>query len=423
MVPEKTPPMSTKRGKLTAGKARERVASLEESIAARQHRLDQLEARLERSESPDERLLTAKTRLERRLALERGQLEKLQKLLSRDTSQPEESGEFFASEEIDDLHRSFEEVRQNLVQMQARIDSSELPRDLSARLTSFEERVSRREEVDSELFGQVLALQNGLDQERQTVRRLSRRTREQDQSLDALREAVEDSVVATVDLAQRLEELEEALSENAEARPGSRLEAGSPGGWQGPLETLRELVEDTRQGLVGLQREVVASLEQAEQEREELRAAQAALAQKQAEVAAQAQADAEQLIQARRALSEAHSALAARMEALQLQAEQALARPALSEEALAPLLARLEGLEKACSQEISTEPRSAQPAPAERAASPAETPPPRPAVFASNGASKKRVAQFGAQPAVVHPSAGGTPFSPAGGKLSLPRDK
>lgn len=279
-MPEKTPLMSTKRGKLTAGKARERVASLEESISARQHRLDQLEARLERTDAPDERLLTAKTRLERRLVLEREQLEKLQKLLQRDTSQPEESGEYFASEEIDDLHRSFEEVRQNLAQMQARIESTELPRDLGSRLSSFEERVTRREEVDSELFSQVLSLQTALDQERQAVRRLSRRTREQDQSLDALREAVEDSVVATVDLAERLEELEEAMSESSEAK-GAGSPHTTPIALSGEMEMLRELAEDARRGLLGLQKQVAESLATAAQEREALRVAQAEFAEKQ----------------------------------------------------------------------------------------------------------------------------------------------
>ena len=276
---EKTQPMSTKRGKLTAGKARERVASLEESISARQHRLDQLDARLERNDSPDERLLTAKTRLERRLLLEREQLEKLQKLLARDVSQPEESGEYFGSEEIDDLHRSFEEVRQNMVVMQARIDSSEMPRDLTVKLSSFEDRVARREEVDSELFSQVLSLQTALDQERQAMRRLSRRTREQDQSLDALREAVEDSVVATVDLAERLDELEESLSENTDSK-GTNGSGGSIA-MSGDIEILRELAQDARRGLLDLQKQVMESLAQATREREELRMAQAEFVEKQ----------------------------------------------------------------------------------------------------------------------------------------------
>lgn len=276
---EKTQPMSTKRGKLTAGKARERVASLEESISARQHRLDQLDARLERTDSPDERLLTAKTRLERRLLLEREQLEKLQKLLARDVSQPEESGEYFGSEEIDDLHRSFEEVRQNMVAMQARIDSSEMPRDLTVKLSSFEDRVAHREEVDSELFSQVLSLQTALDQERQAMRRLSRRAREQDQSLDALREAVEDSVVATVDLAERLDELEESLSESADSKGAN--ESGGSVATSGDMEMLRELAQDARRGLLELQKQVMESLAEATREREELRLAQAEFAEKQ----------------------------------------------------------------------------------------------------------------------------------------------
>lgn len=267
--------MSIKRGKLTAGKAKERIASLEESIAARQHRLEQLETRLERSESPDERLLTAKTRLERRLVLERDQLEKLLKLLQRDHGQPEESGEFFASEEIDDLHRSFEEIRHNLAQVQARIDSSDVPRDLNNRLSSFEDRVSRREEVDSELFGQVLALQNALDQERQAVRRLTRRAREQDQSLEALREAVEDSVVATVDLAERLDELEENISETTDSKNSSSVTVPQPEAEK--LEEFQGTIDSLRLQLLSLQEQMVNSFAVAADERKQLHVEQTQL--------------------------------------------------------------------------------------------------------------------------------------------------
>jgi chromosome segregation ATPase len=374
--------MSTKRGKLTAGKARERVASLEESITARQHRLDQLEARLDRSESPDERLLTAKTRLERRLDLEKEQLEKLLKLLGRDTVQPEESGEYFASEEIDDLHRSFEEVRQNLAQMQSRIDSSEMPRDLTARLSSFEERVARREEVDSELFSQVLSLQTALDQERQTVRRLSRRTREQDQSLDALREAVEDSVVATVDLAERLEELEEAMSENAESKNATSSKPAEPQTWNGEIEMLRELVEDARRGLLGLQKQVVESLAHAAQEREELRLAQADFAQKQT----QAEAVAAQL-EASGAASVAAQEVTAGDAAVESEAVSTI-----SSELLVNLLSRLEALEKTSAAAVTVE---------------LPVGGPKPAVFAKNGSPHRQVALFGVRPA----SPGGQPLA------------
>lgn len=275
-MPEKDAAMSIKRGKLTAGKARERIASLEESIAARQHRLEQLQARLDRSESPDERLLTAKSRLERRLDLERDQLAKLVKLLGREQSQPEESGEFFASEEIDDLHRSFEEIRQHLAQVQARVDSSDVPRDLHNRLSSFEDRVSRREEVDSELFGQVLSLQNALDQERQTVRRLSRRAREQEQSLDALREAVEDSVVATVDLAERLDELEETLGDNGDTRePAVDAPTFDTSAALRETTELRQTVAELQRAFERLQSDVGDGLSAAAEEREALRQGQA----------------------------------------------------------------------------------------------------------------------------------------------------
>ena len=244
--------MSSKTSKITAGKAKERISSLEESISARQQRLEQLEARLQRTDTPQERLVSAKQRLERRLALEKEQVEKLYNLLERSSALPEESGEFFVSEEIDDLHRSFEEVRQNFAQIQARIDGQEIPRDLTGRLTSFEERVTRREEVASELFGQLLSLQTALDQERQAIRRLTRRIREQDQSLDALREAVEDSVVATVDLAERIEELEESVSESKEVSETTTQSDPEEKPWRSEMELLQEQVEDARRDLRAL---------------------------------------------------------------------------------------------------------------------------------------------------------------------------
>lgn len=228
--------MSSKRPKISADKARERITTLEESIVAREQKLEQLRARIARSSAPEEKLVAAQERLERRLELEHGQLQKLRKLLGRrveDQDSPPESSEYFSSEEIDDLHRSFEEVRQDLSQVKLRLESTEFPRDLPSRLNSFDERLSRREEVASDLYSQILNLQNSLDQERQTVRKLSRRIREQDQSLDALREAVEDSVVATVDLAERLEELEENVNgegegDEAEASQEMLAEEESP---------------------------------------------------------------------------------------------------------------------------------------------------------------------------------------------------
>lgn len=206
--------MSNKRPKLTADKARERITSLEESIASRESRLEQLNARIARTDNPDHKLLKAKERQERRLQLETEQVQKLKRLLGRrvDTA-PREGPEVLNSEEFDDLNRSFEEVRQDLTQMKARLEGAEIPRDLPSRLTSFEERISRREEVDSDQFTQLMGLKTALEQERQTVRRLNRKVQDQDANLDALREAVEDSVVATVDLAERLEELEENLSD------------------------------------------------------------------------------------------------------------------------------------------------------------------------------------------------------------------
>lgn len=251
--------MAPKRGKLTAGKARERIESLEQSIAAREQKLEQLIARLERTDNPEERLVTARKRLERRLTIEREQLEKLVNLLAPQDG-GEEASDSFVSEELEDMHRSFEEIRQNVAQIQARFESTELPRDLPGRLTSFEERIVRREEADSDLFAQVLSLQTNLDQERQTVRRLSRRIREQDHSIDALREAVEDSVVATVDLAERLEEMEETLVDRP-AQPPPR---------QPQPQRMDALVQAATEGLNDEMRELKKALSDAQARIEEL---------------------------------------------------------------------------------------------------------------------------------------------------------
>lgn len=247
--------MSGKRGRLTVDKARERINSLEESIRSREQKLQQLRSRLSRSSSPEEKLIAAEHRLERRLKLERDQVLKLKRLLSRRAEEPsQESGEYSGSEELDELHRSFEEVRQDLTQVKRKLEGTELPRDLPSRLSAFEERISRREEADSGLFSQLMDLQAAIEAERQTLRKLSRRNREQDQSLEALREAVEDSVVATVDLAERLDELEESLNEQAVT---SVPEPQQDGHW----DELKELVA---RGLLELEQKLTAALERLE---------------------------------------------------------------------------------------------------------------------------------------------------------------
>lgn len=258
-MPENPQAMSEKRGKLTANKARERITSLEESIAIRQSRLDQLKIRIERTDLPDERWVNAKTRLERRLSLEREQVEKLMNLLGHQVRPPEESGEFFASEELEDLHRSQEEMRQSLALLQGRVEASESSRDLSSRLSSFEERVLKREEVDSELYSQLLTIQATSDQERQALRRLHRRVRNQDENIEALREAVEDSVVATVDLAQRLEELEDVIGEGIDTKEG------------GPLNRLRSELDAALKQLTQLETQWASSLALAAEERNYIR--------------------------------------------------------------------------------------------------------------------------------------------------------
>lgn len=256
--------MTSKAGKLTAGKARERIEGLRESITSRRHRLEQLRTRLDRSDVPDERLLTAKARLERRIEQEEEQLEKLLRLLDRQESEePDESVDFEAEEEIEDLHRSFEEIRQDLVQLQARLDSNpELPRDLDGRLAACESRISRREAVDSELFARVMSLQTALDQERQSTRRLARRFKDQEQNMEALREAVEDAVVTTVDLAERLEELAEMTSP---------VDPPAPPPWVAELDVLRSALADSREGLEHLRAQTAELFETARREHQELR--------------------------------------------------------------------------------------------------------------------------------------------------------
>lgn len=332
--------MPSKAGKITAGKARERIEGLRESISSRRHRLDQLGTRLDRSDVPDERLLAAKTRLERRIEQEEEQLEKLLRLLDRqDDEGPEESTDFEAEEEIEDLHRSFEEIRQSVAQLQTRIDSNpEVPRDLEGRLTACESRISRREAVDSELFARVMSLQTALDQERQAARRLARRLKDQEQNMEALREAVEDAVVTTVDLAERLEELAE-LSAPVD-------ETAAPA-WLADVEELRRVLAQSQSDLETLQRHTDDSLQRAARERDELKSRQG-----ESDPAIAAALEAQ---------SSAHAALLARLDSLEesLNASLALAvetsAPQASEELVA-LLRRLEALEKVSSQSAQLSP-------------------------------------------------------------------
>lgn len=233
--------MSVKRSKLTADKARERVSLLEESISLREQKLEHLRAKLSRSADPEEKLLRAEERLTKRLDVEREQLAKLKRLLSRQAqSSIHDSAEYYSNEELDDLHRSFEEVRQDLSQVKMRLENTELPRDLPTRISSFEERLSRREEADSGVFTQLMSLQAALDQERETIRKMSRRVREQEQSLEALREAVEDSVVATVDLAERLDEMDESLGDHPHADEVDDLEEATD--TSQPSDTVMDMI-------------------------------------------------------------------------------------------------------------------------------------------------------------------------------------
>ena len=256
---------------MTAGKARERIDGLQESITSRRHRLEQLRTRLDRSDVPDERLMAAKSRLERRIEQEEEQLEKLVRLLDlQDEDEPEESNDFEAEEELEDLHRSFEEIRQNVAQLQTRFDNNpEVPRDLDGRLSTCESRISRREAVDSELFARVMSLQTALDQERQAARRLARRLKDQEQNMEALREAVEDAFVTNVDLAQRVEELAELSAPDVSVAEEAAVQP-----WMSVTEELRTSLAEAKSRLEQLHQFAQDSFQSSAREREELRSQQ-----------------------------------------------------------------------------------------------------------------------------------------------------
>ncbi|MCA9790285.1 MAG: hypothetical protein KC910_00760 [Candidatus Eremiobacteraeota bacterium] len=199
---------------ITPSRARERLAELEESIKARQARLEQVEARLSKLPEPDPKLVDFQEKLERKQKIEKSQVAKLQALLAarvRQESQEEyrSSEEGFPSEEMIELRKSYEDLRKGLSDIREQVEKAERPRDLLSRLDVFEERLERRETAAKNIYQEVVGLQAALDQERQWVRRLSRNQSDQDERFETLREAVEESVLAAMDLAQKVDEMEE----------------------------------------------------------------------------------------------------------------------------------------------------------------------------------------------------------------------
>lgn len=199
---------------ITPSRARERLAELEESIRARQARLEQVEARLSKLPEPDPKLVDFQDKLERKQKIEKSQVAKLQALLATRVPQESQEGyrsseEGFPSEEMIELRKSYEDLRKGLADIREQVEKVERPRDLISRLDLFEERLDRRETAAKNIYEEVVSLQAALDQERQWVRRLSRNQTDQDERFETLREAVEESVLAAMDLAQKVDEMEE----------------------------------------------------------------------------------------------------------------------------------------------------------------------------------------------------------------------
>ena len=119
---------------ITPSRARERLAELEESIKARQARLEQVEARLSKLPEPDPKLVDFQEKLERKQKIEKSQVAKLQALLAarvRQESQEEyrSSEEGFPSEEMIELRKSYEDLRKGLSDIREQVEKAERPRN------------------------------------------------------------------------------------------------------------------------------------------------------------------------------------------------------------------------------------------------------------------------------------------------------
>lgn len=192
---------------MTLSKARERVTELEESTAARQARIEQVQARLNRLSRPDAKLTAFLEKLERRQRAELAQLEKLQNLLaSRKTkkvSEPEESVESRPVEELETLHKSFEDLRANLREVKEELDNRTGP-DWEPRVEGLERKLLR-------LHDDLTDFRGDFEGERQAIRRIQRDKAEFEESLESMRETVEEDVVSAVDTSRKIDDLEERL--------------------------------------------------------------------------------------------------------------------------------------------------------------------------------------------------------------------
>ena len=201
-----SPLSSSKKRSLTPSKARERLNELEESTTARQARIEQVEERLSRLDTPDPKLSGFLDKLLRRQKAELTQLEKLQNLLaSRAKKRAIDSSEPAAlpSEELDALHRSFEELRAGLRQVRE-ADLDDLGRQVARIQVEFEE------------------FRNEVEDER---RKLQRSHGDLVENQEALSETLEESVVGTVDVSGRCDDIEERLDGLAELLEQTRNDA------------------------------------------------------------------------------------------------------------------------------------------------------------------------------------------------------
>lgn len=233
--------MSAKRRSLTASKARERLNELEESTKARQHRIDQIEARLARSDEPDQKLTEFRQKLLKRQKAELSQLEKLQSLLKRNRrSESSEDGP--PSGELEALHRSFEDLKAGLDEVRAQLDDR--PReDVLGRLDQLEDRLGRAVERLDRHHREITELGRELEQEKQQQRRLSRGQNELEEGLENFRETLEETVVTNVDLTARAEDFDERIDSLSDF-------------WEEQFQQLSGKIQDIGTALGGFREEV-----------------------------------------------------------------------------------------------------------------------------------------------------------------------
>ncbi len=208
-----------KRKGLTRSKARERVAELEESIRQRQTRLEQVLARISRVDEPDPKLLEFQSKLERKQEVERSQMVKLQSLLSAGVRrQSQESEPESHSDEtnlaVESLKQAVEELKREFGSLRSALNQIDTGEKYASQVSDLDRRMKYHEEAFAALSELVAELDEAHQKGRQQVRKLGRALEERDDRFETLREAVEESVLATMDLAERVDEMEEGAPSN-----------------------------------------------------------------------------------------------------------------------------------------------------------------------------------------------------------------